>query len=190
MKGIQALVLLCLLASPGVSQTSSSDSPTAQRLLKNAEALASSRHKTIMLIVSASWCVECHLLESFLNHPSMRPIFHRHFVTLVVEYGERSDDTRHHDTPGADRLLDYLHDKDTGLPLMVILDSSGTPIVDSVRPVYGRRNNHANIGYPETPTGIRWFLEMLRRGAPSLTSNEIETIESWLLQHSKHGHTN
>jgi len=56
--------------------------------------------------------------------------------------------------------------------------------VDSVRPVYGPRNNHSNIGYPETPTTINWFLEMLRRAAPSLTPNERETIQDWLLQHS------
>lgn len=187
MKSMHALLVLGLLASPGVSQTSKHDSPAVDRLLKDTEAIASSQHKNILLIFNASWCGPCHRLESFLADPAMRPIFDRHFVKLVVDYGERSDDTRHQDTPGADELIDSLHDTDTGLPLIVMLSSSGKPIVDSVRPVYGRRNNHANIGYPYSPTGIDWFLEMLRRAAPSLTSNESETIQNWLLQHSDYG---
>jgi thioredoxin-related protein len=184
MKSMCALLVVALLASPGVSQTSDRDALTADRLLKEAEATAHSQQKNVLLMFSASWCGPCHMLQSFLVDPAIRPIFDRYFVRLVVIHGERPNDTRHQDTPGADQLLDSLHDTDTSLPLIVMLSSSGKLIVDSVRPVYGPRNIHANIGYPESPTGIDWFLEMLRQAAPSLTSNESLTIQNWLRQHS------
>ena len=187
MKSMTALLILVLLGTPEVSQTGKRDSSAPNRILTNAEAIAFSQNKNILLMFTASWCGPCHRFESFLDDPAMRPIFDRYFVRLVVDYGERPNDTRHQDTPGADELIDSLHDRETGVPLIVMLSSSGKPIVDSVRPVYGRRNNHANIGYPESPIGIGWFLEMLKRAAPSLTSNESETIRDWLLEHGTYG---
>jgi hypothetical protein len=189
MKSMHALLLLGLLGSPAVSQTSDRDAPTADHLLNETEATAYSQQKNVLLMFSASWCAPCHMLQSFLVDPTIRPIFDRHFVKLVVIHGERPNDTRHQDTPGADQLLDSLHDTDTRLPLTVILSSSGKLIADSVLPVYGRRDIRANIGFPGSPTGIDWFLEMLRRGAPSLTADESETIHNWLLQHSSYEHS-
>jgi hypothetical protein len=184
MKGMHALLLLGLLGSPGLSQTSDRDTPTLSRMLTETEATASSQHKNVMLIFSASWCASCHLLQNFLADPTIRPILDRYFVKLVVIHGERPNDTRHEDTPGADQLLDSLHDTNTSLPLTVILTSSGKFIVDSVRPVYRHRDIRANIGYPDGTNGTEWFFEMLRQGAPSLTSNETQAIHNWLLQHS------
>ena len=186
MRSTHILVVLGLLSIPGASQTSNRDMPFAQRLLRETEAAASSQQKNVLLIFSASWCVPCHVLQNFLSDPAIQPIFDRHFVRLVIVHGERLVDTLRQDTPGADQLLDSLHDTDTSLPLIVMLSSSGQLIVDSVRPVYGRRNIHANIGFPESPIGIDWFLEMLRRAAPSLTSNESKTIQSWLVEHSSY----
>ena len=184
MTSMCVLGVLGLLASLGAGQTSDRDTRTADCLLKAAEATARSQQKNVLLMFSASWCAPCHRLQSFLVDPTIRPIFDRYFVKLIVISGERPDDTRHQNTPGAEQLLESLHDTDTNLPLVVMLNSSGKVIVDSVRPVLGPRNLHANIGYPESPTGIDWFLEMLRRAAPSLTSNERSTIQKWLRQHS------
>jgi thioredoxin-related protein len=184
MTSMCALLVLGLLASLGVGQTSDQDTQTADRLLRAAEATAHSQQKNVLLMFSASWCAPCHRLQSFLVDPAIRPIFDRYFVKLIVISGERPNDTRHQNTPGAEQLLDSLHDTDTNLPLIVMLSSSGKVIVDSVRPVYGPSNIHANIGYPESPSGIDWFLEMLRRAAPSLTSNESSTVQNWLRQHS------
>ena len=184
MKTLAALLVVGLLNISGTGQTNTPDSPTASQLLKDAEATASSQHRNILLVFSASWCAPCHRLQSFLNDPVISPIFDRYFVKLIVDYGEHTDDKRCKDTQGADELIDALHERETGVPLIVMLNSSGKPIVDSILPVYGRRNNHANFGYPTSPTEIDWFLEMLRRAAPSLTPNESETIKNWLVQHS------
>lgn len=117
----------------------------------------------------------------------MRPIFDRNFITLVLYDGERDADTRHHNTAGAYELRDAFHGREAGLPYFAMLDSNGGIIVDSVRPVYGRRNERANIGYPSGSYGREWFMEMMLRAAPSVTSNERKTIENWLLQHSGDG---
>ena len=188
MKSMCFLIILGLLTIPGVSQTSERDVPSAAHLLMAAEATAGRQQKNVLLLFSASWCGPCHRLQSFLVDPAVRPIFDSHFVKLVVVHGERSNDTLHQDTPGADQLLDSLHDADTSLPLIVMLTSSGKVIADSVHPVYGRRDIRANVGYPDSPSGIDWFLEMLRRAAPSLTVNESAAIQNWLRQHSSYEH--
>ena len=180
------LVVLGLLSIPASGQTSTRDTPSAEHLLKETEVTASRQHKNVLLIFSASWCGPCHLLQNFLIDPTIQPILDQHFVNLIIVHGEHPGDTRHQDTLGADDLLDSLHDTDTSLPLIVVLSSRGQLIVDSVRPVYGRRNIQANIGYPVSPNGIDWFMEMLRRAAPSLTSAESETIQRWLVQHGDH----
>jgi len=158
-------------------------------MLTEAEATANRQHKNVMLIFSASWRGPCHLLQNFLADPTIRQIFDRYFVEVIVFHAERPNDTRHQDTPGADQLLDSLHDTNTSIPLTVIFSGSGKLIVDSVRPVYGRRDIRANIGYPDGPNGTEWFFEMLRRGAPSLTSSETQTIRNWLLQHQSNEHS-
>ncbi len=184
MRGMHALLALGLLGpSRGFSQPSGPDTLTTDGLLKEAEATASRQQKNVLLIFSASWCAPCHMLQSFLADPTVQPIFDRHFVKLIIIHGEHPGDNRHQDTPGSGQLLDSLHNTDTSVPLTVILSSTGKLIIDSVRPVYGRRDIRANIGYPGSSTSIDWFLEMLRRGAPSLTANESETIRTWLIQH-------
>jgi thiol-disulfide isomerase/thioredoxin len=179
-----ALLVVASIALPAVGQPSSRDVPTADSRLKAAEATAHIQQKNVLLLFGASWCSSCHRLQSFLADPVIAPIFDRYFVKLVVIHGEHPSDTRHQDTPGAEQLLDSLHDTNTTLPLMVVLSSNGKIIVDSVRPNYGPRNVYANIGYPEGRYSVEWFFEMLRRGAPSLTSTETETIGNWLRQHS------
>ncbi|RRA49338.1 thioredoxin family protein [Acidipila sp. EB88] len=184
MKSISTLLLLGLLAGPGISQTTDRGTPSADKILKDAEASARDQNKNVLLTISASWCGPCHLLQNFLADPAIRPIFDRYFVKVTMIHGEHPDDSRHQDTPGAGDLLDSLHDTGTSLPLMIMLNSSGKVIADSIHPVYGRRDVRANIGYPSSPVGMAWFMVMLSRAAPSLTSNEEATIQKWLHQHS------
>ncbi len=101
------------------------DAQDADHLLRDTETIASSQHKNVLLIFSASWCGSCHSLESFLADPVMRPLFDRNFVRLVLDDGEHSDDTRHHNTIGADHLRVSFHGTDAGLPFIVMLDRSG-----------------------------------------------------------------
>ncbi|WP_184223788.1 thioredoxin family protein [Granulicella aggregans] len=150
-------------------------------MLTHAEATAKRQHKNVMLVFTASWCGPCHLLQNFLADPAIRPIFDRHFVKVTVFHAEH---VRRRDTPGADQMLDSLQDTDTSIPFIAMLGGNGKLIVDSVRPVYGRgRDIEYNIGFPYDPNSQVWFLEMLRRGAPSLTSSETQTIRKWLFQH-------
>lgn len=185
MRQLWALFVIGLLANGGHSQTRETEAPTtADHMLRAAEATASRQHKNVLVIFSASWCGPCHVLQLFLADPAVSPIFDKSFTKLILIHGERLYDNHHKDTPGADDLLDSLHDEGISLPAMVILNGDGKLLVDSVRPVYGPRNIHANIGFPEGPSGMEWFFEMLRQGAPTLTASEIATIRQVLLRYS------
>lgn len=160
---------------------------SADDMLKHSTELALREHKDVLVIFTASWCHPCHVFLSFLTDPAMRPIFDRSFVTLVLTDGERDGDVRHHDTPGAHDLRTTFHAREAGLPYFAMLDGNGRKIVDSVRPVYGRRNERANVGYPGAASGREWFMEMMRLAVPSLDAGDRKTIEAWLEQHSGDG---
>jgi len=40
-----------------------------------------------------------------------------------------------------------------------------------------------NVGYPALPAEIDWYIEMLRRAAPSLSSDDLAATRTWLRKH-------
>jgi hypothetical protein len=66
-----------------------------------------------------------------------------------------------------------------GVPYFVFFDANGETIVTSDRPVAGSKRGD-NIGYPDSPEEIEWFMTMLKRGVPAMGTDETQTIESWL----------
>jgi len=50
-----------------------------------------------------------------------------------------------------------------------ITGGDGNPIVNS----YRNGDTNANIGYPALPSEIDWYIEMLKRAAPSLSQNDL-----------------
>jgi thiol-disulfide isomerase/thioredoxin len=175
-RSIAIIAVLALL-----SVVSASAQSAAERVLKDAQSRAATEHKNIFLIFGASWCGPCHQLDTFLEAPEMKPIVEKYFVIAKLHIAEEASRHPERNTPGGGALLQKLTGNDpnnAGVPFLVFLDPSGTPIVNSGRPIPGAATE--NIGYPVLPEEISWFLEMLKRGAPSMSTPEAQKIDAWL----------
>ncbi len=170
-----ALALLLPIAA------SAAPEPTANQLLSQARTTAAAEHKNILLIFSASWCGPCHMFQHFLADPAIAPIMNKAFVIQTLDVGELPTDTKHHDTPGAVDLRASLGGATAGYPYLIMLSPAGHPIINSLRDPSAPAGN--NIGYPAIPAEIDWFMQMLRKAAPTLTPQETATIHAYLTAH-------
>lgn len=175
-----------LIAAPTQAHSAAVDDPgaNAAAVMTQVKRQAASDHKNILLSFGASWCVNCRRFDKFLADPAIHPIMEKAFVYADLNTGERDGDTRHTNIPGGQKLQASLGGKDAGYPFIVMLDPSGQPIVDSIAP--GDQGHPGNIGYPAAPYEVDWFMEMLKKAAPSLTAQETETVRDWLTKHASH----
>ena len=139
-------------------------------------------HKNVLMVFSASWCGPCKHFEQFLEDPQMKSITEKAFVTQRIAVGEelRKPNT-HTNTPGGARLRSALGAVDEpGFPFLVMTDENGKPLINSYR--NGKADD--NIGMPEEPTEIDWYLMMLKRAAPSLSPEDLVATRTWLQKHA------
>jgi len=150
--------------------------PSADEVLAPMKAKASAEKKAIFLHFGASWCGWCKKLDAFLDGPDIKPVFEKYFipVKLVVQENEKNKDL---ENPSAEALLKKLGGPD-GLPYSAFLDARGDMIVNSKR-------DGANIGYPAQPSEIDWFLQMMKKAAPSISQDDLKVIETALRKPSK-----
>ena len=169
-----ALLTAPALAAPPV---------TAVALFAEAKAQAATDHKNVLMVFSASWCGPCKLYEHFLEDPQMKLITERAFVVQRIDVGERPGDPNHADTPGGVALRSNLGAVgEPGYPFLVMTGDNGTPIVNS----YRNGDTHDNVGYPDLPQEIDWYIQMLKRAAPSLSPADLAATKAWLQKHSTH----
>ena len=86
------------------------------------------------------------------------------------------------ETPGGDELMKALGGP-SGLPYLAFLDEKGKLIVNSMRPGEGGKPAE-NIGHPDKPEEVDWFMVMVGKAAPHITHEEAATIEN-ALRHQK-----
>lgn len=178
---IGAVALAVIVAFPLTLRAASPNAgPSAAAILQNAESQARAQHKNIMLDFGASWCINCKLYDRMIDDPSVGPILSHHFVFITMNTGERPNDSRHANTPGAVAFEDSVGGKGAGWPFLVILNPDGKPLIDSNRPDSKSPSGKSNIGYPAAPEEVDWFVTMLRRTTPSISQHDVDTVHAWL----------
>ena len=152
--------------------------PSADDVLAPAKTKAKAEHKAIFLHFGASWCGWCKKLDAFLDNSEIKPVFEKYFVPvkLVVQENEKNKNL---ENAGAEALLKKLGGPD-GLPYSAFLDAKGNQIVNSKR-----EGGAGNIGYPAQPEEVDWFVAMMKKAAPTITPEDLKTIESALRKPTK-----
>jgi thioredoxin-related protein len=166
----------------------------ADQVFENAKAQAAHQQELIFLVFGASWCPPCHELDSFMAARQTRPVLEKYFVLAKLNVEEEVGHHPERNSPGGEELMAKLGGADTkgksvGVPFLVFLDATGAAIVNSNRPVKGRTVGE-NIGFPSEPEEIDWFMAMLKKATPSMTADELHTIEKWLRNQSAIDHSN
>jgi hypothetical protein len=100
-------------------------------------------------------------------------------VHITVQESEKNKAL---ETPGGEDLMKDLGGP-SGLPFHAFLDEKGKLIVNSMRPVEGKKAE--NIGHPDKPEEVDWFMTMLGKAAPKMTKDEAGTLEKWLRNQKK-----
>jgi thioredoxin-related protein len=158
--------------------------PDANQVLAQANAQASEQHKNVLLVFQASWCRYCKRFESFLAAPEIQSIIAKHFVVARLSVYEELGRNPKLNNPKSDVLVRQFGNADVGgLPFIVFLDPESGLIVNSNRPVKGKKDE--NIGYPVAPEEIDWFMVMIKKAAPALTEGDAAIVEAWLRKAAK-----
>ena len=96
---------------------------------------------------------------------------------------EEHGDKANLNTPGGAELYEKLGGGSGGVPFHAFLDTGGDMIVNSMRPT--ENGKFDNIGHPDAPEEVDWFLVMVHRAAPQITSDEAGVLEHWLRNQKK-----
>jgi thiol-disulfide isomerase/thioredoxin len=142
----------------------------AERMLSEALGKARAEGQQVFLIMSASWCGPCRLLARFLAANKSELERRYVFVKLDVSRDEHAEELR----------TRYEKGQHNGVPWYVILDADGTPLVTSNTDAVKREYGMSNIGFPSSKAGIDHFLEMLKRTAPRISAETLETLRAAL----------
>jgi hypothetical protein len=157
--------------------TASAAVPSADQVLKEAKEKATAEQKVIFVYFTASWSGWCTNLDAFLERDDVKSVFEKYFVRVKLVALETAE-YKAQENPGANALLRKLGGPD-GLPYSAFLNAQGALIVNSKRPSKSGGRT-ANIGYPVHFEEVEWFIEMLRKAAPTMPEDDLKTIRAAL----------
>ncbi len=167
-------LLLLTAASPAVPKALKADD-----ILKVAKLKAADQNKSIFLIFGASWCEDCHQLDSFLALPDIAPIFDKYFVVTKLTFGEALGGHPDWDNPGSDLLISkYGGLSPSGavdLPFIAVLDPKAKLVANSNKPGKGHVAS-GGTGFPANTEDVKWFLAMLQKATAALTEDKTQKI--------------
>jgi hypothetical protein len=168
-------LLLLTAASPTTPKALKADD-----ILKGAKLKAADQNKSVCLIFGASWCEDCHRLDSFMALPDIAPIFDKYFVVTKLTFGEALGGHPDWDNPGSDSLISkYGGLSPNGavdLPFIAVLDSKAKLLANSNKPGKGHAAS-SGTGFPANSEDVKWFLAMLQKAAPALSEDETQKIQ-------------
>ena len=175
---VAATVLLASVAMGAAQKV-----PKADDVMKAAKQKAAEQNKGILLIFGASWCEDCHELDSFLAIPEMAEIFDKYFVVTKLSIGEGMDGHPERDNAGSEFFLmkygGISPGGDVEIPFIAILDAKTKLLVNSHK-AGKSKSTGGGTGFPTEPEDIQWFLGMLQKGAPAMTEDERHKIQETL----------
>jgi thiol-disulfide isomerase/thioredoxin len=179
-KVLRAAMALLLLS---VALPAAQKALKADDILKGAKLKAADQNKAIFLIFGASWCEDCHRLDSFLALPDIAAIFDKYFVVAKLTFGEALSGHPDWDNPGSDFLISKYgglsRSGQVDLPFIAILDPKAKLLANSNKPGKGQAAS-AGTGFPTDAEDIKWFLGMLQKTAPAMTEDETHKIQDAL----------
>jgi thiol-disulfide isomerase/thioredoxin len=156
----------------------------AETILAAAQKQAKHEHKGIFLIFGASWCGPCKRLDAFLNEPTNRSVIEKYFIVTRLTVAEQYGGNPKLNTPGGDKLFTQFGGPGNSVPFLVLLNNKANLITNSNRPIGNDKID--NIGYPDEPLEILWFVSMLKQAAPAMSDSEEKTLGEWLKKSASH----
>lgn len=169
MKHIFSIIFLC------ITITSTAQSPSADKILKEAYQQANKENKNVFIIFHASWCVWCHKMDTSMNDPSCKKFFDDNYIIRHLVVSE-SKDKKQLENPGAEELKNKYNGEGHGIPFWLIFDKDGKLLADSkMRGVGDGPEKGENAGCPATEKEVAFFIEILRKTS-RLGQAELEII--------------
>ena len=168
--------ILSLVVAMGtiLTMASSGAAPTAEKLMEEAKQTAMSEEKNVFLMFSTTGCSWCKVLKSFIESDEIKPVFTKYFVPVVLMLGNDANTN-----PGA-TVYEKKYGPTEGVPYHAFITPKGEEIVDSKE-----NGDGGNIGYPAAPNEIAWFMAMLKKAAPKMSSDERNLIETKLKSYKR-----
>ncbi|WP_167020134.1 thioredoxin family protein [Chitinophaga sp. Cy-1792] len=178
MKKLFISVILLLLTYAGYSQ----HAVPADKVLKEASALAAKEHKNVFIIFHASWCGWCHKMDTAMNDAACKPAFEKNYVIRHITVKEAAEKKNTENPGGMELLTKYNGDKE-GIPFWLVFQPDGKLLADSR--MKGTDGALHNIGCPAEPAEIAQFLEILKASS-HMTADELTAIEKRFGEIARH----
>ncbi|MDN5287267.1 MAG: hypothetical protein JWR38_3541 [Mucilaginibacter sp.] len=169
-------LLLSLILVVGFSSYAQTTVPSADEVLKQAYAQATTENKKVLLIFHASWCGWCKKMEASLNDPSCKQMIDNNYVIATLDVLERPA-KKDLENPGSTAALAKFHGEKSGLPFWIILDEKGKVLGDSqVRQKGATLDTYGdNVGCPASESEVAYFVQLLK-STSKLTDGDLAVI--------------
>ena len=158
--------------------------PPATAIMQEAYQKAAKDHKNVFVLFTASWCRQCHKMDSAMNNPACRKLFNDNYVICHLTVFESKDEIGL-ENPGAVDLMKQYHGDKRNIPFWLIFDSTGVLLADSqIRPAgVGLDVAGVNIGCPTKKEEVAFFIKELKNTS-SLTP-ESQAVIAKVFSHIK-----